>query len=140
MGLRPTPLLRREDDGREGAISGRLARKATCVSPSGFTRTGVFAGKEGSLISRTLLANQGGRILKESGAAVDGEAGFAVFAVAEEGEAGDGEGVGAEVGLKDEEGVWGERAAYVALPLLVCILFALYCGGVLANAPFHGKF
>ena len=29
--------------------------------------------------------------------------------------------------------VWGERAAYVALPLLVCILFALYCGGVLAN-------
>ena len=36
--------------------------------------------------------------------------------------------------------VWGERAAYVALPLLVCILFALYCGGVLANAPFHGKF
>ncbi len=36
--------------------------------------------------------------------------------------------------------VWGERVAYVALPLLVCILFALYCGGVLANAPFHGKF
>ncbi len=36
--------------------------------------------------------------------------------------------------------IWGERAAYVALPLLVCILFALYCGGVLANAPFHGKF
>ena len=36
--------------------------------------------------------------------------------------------------------VWAERAAYVALPLLVCLLFALYCGGVLANAPFHGKF
>ena len=36
--------------------------------------------------------------------------------------------------------IGGERAAYVALPLLVCILFALYCGGVLANAPFHGKF
>ena len=33
-----------EDDGREGAISGRLARKATGVSPSGFARTGVFAG------------------------------------------------------------------------------------------------
>ena len=36
---------KREDDGREGAISGRLARKATGVSPSGFARTGVFAGK-----------------------------------------------------------------------------------------------
>ena len=36
--------------------------------------------------------------------------------------------------------VWGERAAYVVLPLLVCILFALYCGGVLANAPFHSNF
>ena len=33
---------KREDDGREGAISGRLARKATGVSPSGFARTGVF--------------------------------------------------------------------------------------------------
>ncbi|OUO93841.1 DotU family type IV/VI secretion system protein [Cloacibacillus sp. An23] len=31
-----------------------------------------------------------------------------------------------------------ERAAYVALPLLVCLVFALYCAGVLANAPFHG--
>ena len=42
------PLLlffKREDDGREGAISGRLARKATGVSPSGFARTGVFAEK-----------------------------------------------------------------------------------------------
>ena len=36
---------KREDDGREGAISGRLARKATGVSPSGFARTGVFAEK-----------------------------------------------------------------------------------------------
>ena len=47
-GLRPTPLLlsfKREDDGREGAISGRLARKATGVSPSGFARTGVLAEK-----------------------------------------------------------------------------------------------
>ena len=35
--------VKREDDGREGAISGRLARKATGVSPSGFARTGVFA-------------------------------------------------------------------------------------------------
>ena len=34
---------KREDDGREGAISGRSARKATGVSPSGFARTGVFA-------------------------------------------------------------------------------------------------
>ena len=45
--LRPTPLLlsfKREDDGREGAVSGRLARKATGVSPSGFARIGVFAG------------------------------------------------------------------------------------------------
>ena len=37
---------KREDDGREGAISGRLARKATGVSPSGFARTGVLAGKK----------------------------------------------------------------------------------------------
>ena len=47
-GLRPTPLLlsfKREDDGGEGTISGRSARKATGVSPSGFARTGVFAGK-----------------------------------------------------------------------------------------------
>ena len=36
---------KREDDGREGAISGRLARKVTGVSPSGFAHTGVFAGK-----------------------------------------------------------------------------------------------
>ena len=35
---------KREDDGREGAISGRFARKATGVSPFGFARTGVFAG------------------------------------------------------------------------------------------------
>ena len=34
---------KREDDGREGAISGRLARKATGVSPSFFVHTGVFA-------------------------------------------------------------------------------------------------
>ena len=34
---------KRETDGREGAISGRLARKATGVSPSGFARIGVFA-------------------------------------------------------------------------------------------------
>ena len=38
--------VKREDDGREGAISGRLARKATGVSPSGFARTGVFAENE----------------------------------------------------------------------------------------------
>ena len=47
-GLRPTPLLlssKREDDGREGAISGHLARKATGVSPSDFARTGVLAEK-----------------------------------------------------------------------------------------------
>ena len=37
--------FKREDDGREGAISGRLARKATGVSPSSFARIGVFAGK-----------------------------------------------------------------------------------------------
>lgn len=39
-----------------------------------------------------------------------------------------------------ELAVWGERALFIALPLLVCLVFALYCGGVLANAPFHGKF
>ena len=39
-----TPF-KREDDGREGAISGRLARKSTGVSPSGFARTDVLAGK-----------------------------------------------------------------------------------------------
>ena len=38
--------VKREDDGREGSISGRLARKATGVSPSGFARTGVFAENE----------------------------------------------------------------------------------------------
>ena len=45
-GFVPTPLLhsfKREGDGREGAISGRLARRATGVSPSVFARTGVFA-------------------------------------------------------------------------------------------------
>ncbi|WP_455598977.1 DotU family type IV/VI secretion system protein [Cloacibacillus sp.] len=31
-----------------------------------------------------------------------------------------------------------ERVSFVALPVLICILFALYCGGVLANVPFHG--
>lgn len=36
--------------------------------------------------------------------------------------------------------VWGERVLFVVLPLLVCLAFALYCGGVLANAPFHGNF
>ena len=54
VGRCPTPLFlsfKREDDGREGAISGRLARKATGVSPSGFARTGVFAGKVGLPIS-----------------------------------------------------------------------------------------
>lgn len=30
--------------------------------------------------------------------------------------------------------VLGERIAFVAVPILVCILFALYCGGILANA------
>ena len=38
--------VKHEGDGREGAISGRLARKATGVSPSGFARTGVFAENE----------------------------------------------------------------------------------------------
>ena len=47
--------LKREDDGREGAISGRLARKATGVSPSGFAHTGVFAEKEACRFPRTLL-------------------------------------------------------------------------------------
>ena len=42
---------KRENDGREGAISGRLARKATGVSPSSFARIGVFAGN----LPRTLL-------------------------------------------------------------------------------------
>ena len=49
-GFRPTPLFlsfKREADGREGAISGRLARKAAGVNPSGFAHTGVLAGKEG---------------------------------------------------------------------------------------------
>ena len=49
VGRGPTPqrlFLKREADGREGAISGRLARKATGVSPSGFARTRVFAEKE----------------------------------------------------------------------------------------------
>ena len=48
-------LPKREEDGREGAISGRLARKATGVSPSGFARTGVLAGEEGFQFPRTLL-------------------------------------------------------------------------------------
>ena len=46
--LRQKDFLRqpkREDDGREGAISGRLARKATGVNPSGFARAGVLAEK-----------------------------------------------------------------------------------------------
>ena len=38
---------KREDDGREGAISGRLARKATGVSPSGFARTLRLCGNGG---------------------------------------------------------------------------------------------
>ena len=36
--------VKREADGLEGAISGRLVRKATGVSPSDFAHTGVFAG------------------------------------------------------------------------------------------------
>ena len=36
---------KREDDGQEGAISGRFARKATGVSPSGFARTLRLCGK-----------------------------------------------------------------------------------------------
>ena len=47
---------KREDDGREGVISGRLARKATGVSPSGFARIGVFAGKGGLSISPDSIA------------------------------------------------------------------------------------
>ena len=39
-------MAKREADGREGAVSGRLARKATGVSPFCFARTCVFAGKE----------------------------------------------------------------------------------------------
>ncbi len=31
-----------------------------------------------------------------------------------------------------------ERASWVLIPLAVCVIFALYCGGVLANAPFRG--
>ena len=58
----PTPKFlskrpKREDDGREGAISGRLARKATGVSPSGFARTGVLAGK----LPQTVLIGRLGR-------------------------------------------------------------------------------
>ena len=36
--------------------------------------------------------------------------------------------------------LWGERIAYLLVPVLVCLLFAVYCGGVLANAPFRGGF
>lgn len=36
--------------------------------------------------------------------------------------------------------VTAEKVAFIVVPLLVCLLFALYCGGVLANAPFNGKF
>lgn len=32
----------------------------------------------------------------------------------------------------------GERLSYVLLPILVCVIFALYCGSVLANTPFRG--
>ena len=46
--------VKREDDGREGAISGRSARKATGVSPSGFARTGVFAEKGNSPLAQRL--------------------------------------------------------------------------------------
>ena len=66
-GLRPTPLLlffKREADGREGAISGRLARKATGVSPSDFARTGVFAENIPKLrgrTNRTYRTNRTGR-------------------------------------------------------------------------------
>ena len=42
---RRVETARREADGREGAISGRLARRVTGVSPSDFARTRVFAGK-----------------------------------------------------------------------------------------------
>lgn len=31
-----------------------------------------------------------------------------------------------------------ERVSWVLIPLAVCVIFALYCGGVLANAPFGG--
>ena len=47
---------RREDDGREGAVSGRLARRATGVNPSGFARIGGFAGKRGLSISSEVLS------------------------------------------------------------------------------------
>ena len=66
-GLRPTPLLlffKREADGREGAICGRLARKATGVSPSDFARTGVFAENIPKLrgrTNRTYRTNRTGR-------------------------------------------------------------------------------
>ena len=66
VGPRPTPqllFLKREDDGREGAISGRLARKATGVSPSGFARTGVLAGKEGASISPDTAGNKVGSVV-----------------------------------------------------------------------------
>ena len=47
---------KREDDGREGAVSGRLARRATGVNPSGFARIGGFAGKRGLSISSEVLS------------------------------------------------------------------------------------
>ena len=60
----PAPNLfqrpKREDEGREGAISGRLARKTTDVSPSGFARTDVLAGKEGFRFPWTVLKTENG--------------------------------------------------------------------------------
>ena len=35
---------------------------------------------------------------------------------------------------------WAERASYILAPVLLCMLFAFYCAGVLANTPFRGSF
>ena len=52
---RRVETARREADGREGAISGRLARSVIGVSPSDFARTRVFAGKRPAGFPRTGL-------------------------------------------------------------------------------------
>ena len=52
---RRVETARREADGREGAISGRLARSVIGVSPFGFARTRVFAGKRPAGFPRTGL-------------------------------------------------------------------------------------
>ena len=65
--------FKREDDGREGAISGRLARKATGVSPSSFARIGVFAGKWYLQISPETIVQKhdAGRFPRRRGGSVE---------------------------------------------------------------------